>query len=99
MSAFDHHARVDDRGERRELAGGVEAGWQPLLAELDVCLQAIDPGYYVEQVKEKLGVLRVYVVSLGGSERSARCPMRSPGSSSARPLSARTADSRAPGEM
>jgi hypothetical protein len=55
-----------------ELAGGVEPGWQPLLGELDLCLQAIDPGYYVEQVKQKFGALRVYVISLGGSELSAQ---------------------------
>jgi hypothetical protein len=45
------------------LPGGVGPGWQQLLNELDADLQAIDPGYFVEHVKQKLGLLRAYVMS------------------------------------
>jgi hypothetical protein len=35
-------------------------GWYPILARLDTGLAAIDPGYVVQQVKEKFGGLRYY---------------------------------------
>lgn len=33
----------------------VGAGWQTLITELDRKLRAVDPGYVVDQIKEKLG--------------------------------------------
>lgn len=39
---------------------GCSRGWYPIIIELDQALAAIDPGYQVHQVKEKLGGLRVY---------------------------------------
>ncbi|WP_124712842.1 hypothetical protein [Mycolicibacterium nivoides] len=35
-------------------------GWYPIIVELDRQLAAIDPGYTVHQVKQKLSELRVY---------------------------------------
>ena len=35
-------------------------GWYPILNELQARLSAIDPGYEVQQVKEKFGTLRFY---------------------------------------
>ena len=42
-------------------AGSVDVGWLQLLADLHQQLHAIDPGYQVRQVKEKFGMLRVYL--------------------------------------
>jgi hypothetical protein len=39
----------------------VGPGWAGLLDQLDAELRAIDPGYQTVQVKEKFGLLRVYV--------------------------------------
>jgi len=44
---------------------GVDAGWYPLICELDSVLAELDPGYVVQQVKEKFGRLAYYV----GSDR------------------------------
>jgi hypothetical protein len=62
----EHWARMLDTSpfEFPEIPGGVGPGWQSVLDELDGRLQQIDPGYYVEQVKQKFGALRVYVISL-----------------------------------
>ncbi len=37
-----------------------DAGWYPLITELDANLGALDPDYVIEQVKEKFGTLRFY---------------------------------------
>ncbi|WP_052742719.1 hypothetical protein [Mycobacterium nebraskense] len=37
-----------------------DAGWYPIVANLDERLAAIDPDYVVHQVKEKFGALRYY---------------------------------------
>lgn len=47
--------RVDWR--YRNFAG---VGWWPLLEEMHQRLLAVDPGYRLDQVKEKFGLLRVY---------------------------------------
>jgi hypothetical protein len=39
----------------------VGEGWWPILDELDETLAQIDPGYQTVQVKEKFGLLRVYI--------------------------------------
>lgn len=39
----------------------VGAGWQPLIDEIDAKLTELDPGYVVDQIKEKWGGLRFYV--------------------------------------
>lgn len=39
---------------------GTGPGWYPIVVELDRQLAAIDPGYTVHQVKQKLSELRVY---------------------------------------
>ncbi|RAY11641.1 TraR/DksA family transcriptional regulator [Actinomadura craniellae] len=41
----------------------VGRGWHPLLLRLHEELLAVSPGYAVNQVKEKYGTLRVYLVS------------------------------------
>jgi hypothetical protein len=41
-------------------------GWHPLLGALDAQLSLLDPGYRLEQVKEKLGGLRYYAVPTAG---------------------------------
>jgi hypothetical protein len=38
-------------------------GWRPILERLHDRLLAIDPDYRLHQVKEKLGVLRIYAVA------------------------------------
>jgi hypothetical protein len=48
--------RVDHR-----LASSLGAGWWSLLEEMHTRLDAIEPRYRLSQVKEKLGVLRVYL--------------------------------------
>jgi predicted RNA-binding Zn-ribbon protein involved in translation (DUF1610 family) len=40
-----------------------DRGWYPLIVELDRKLTALDPGYIVYQIKQKFGVLRVYIES------------------------------------
>lgn len=37
-----------------------DAGWYPIITELDRRLAAVDPGYELHQVKEKFGCLRYY---------------------------------------
>jgi hypothetical protein len=37
-----------------------EAGWYPILADLETTLSAVDPDYTVLQIKEKFGTLRFY---------------------------------------
>lgn len=39
----------------------VGAGWQPLIDELHARLTELDPGYVVDQIKEKWGGLRYYI--------------------------------------
>ncbi|SLH42161.1 Uncharacterised protein [Mycobacteroides abscessus subsp. massiliense] len=39
---------------------GTGPGWYPIIVELDRQLAAIDPGYTVHQVKQKMSELRVY---------------------------------------
>lgn len=39
----------------------VGKGWWPLLDKLHVDIMKIDPGYRVAQVKEKFGMLRIYL--------------------------------------
>lgn len=46
-----------------ENLGHVGRGWHPLLLRLHEQLLAVRPGYRVNQVKEKYGTLRVYLVS------------------------------------
>lgn len=41
----------------RSLAG---PGWRPILERLHDRLLAIDPNYRLHQVKEKMGILRIY---------------------------------------
>lgn len=40
---------------------GCRAGWYPLIVKLDQDLEAIDPDYELNQVKEKFGTLRYYI--------------------------------------
>jgi hypothetical protein len=42
---------------------GVDAGWYPLICELDSVLAELDPGYVVQQAKEKFGRLAFYASS------------------------------------
>ncbi len=37
-----------------------DAGWYPIIADLDARLTALDPVYQIQQVKEKYGALRFY---------------------------------------
>jgi len=37
-----------------------DAGWYPIIVELDAALANLDPNYEVQQVKEKYGTLRYY---------------------------------------
>lgn len=39
----------------------IEKGWLPLLEELDRKISEINPDYVLDQIKEKFGVLTVYV--------------------------------------
>jgi len=51
---------------------GVGRGWYRLVTELNQALSRLDPGYVVNQVKEKFGGLRYYYEPSGGlSERTA----------------------------
>lgn len=50
-----------------EWENDVGPGWRPLLAEMHAELAAIRPGYETLQVKEKWGVLTVYIK--GGSDK------------------------------
>lgn len=45
----------------RGLMSSANVGWWPLLEEMHARLDAVEPGYRLVQVKEKLGLLRVYV--------------------------------------
>jgi hypothetical protein len=40
-----------------------DRGWYPLIVDLDRQLAALDPGYIVHQIKQKFGVLTVYIES------------------------------------
>lgn len=47
--------------ERRAIcASGVGPGWRPLVERIDREVEALAPGYRVDQVKEKFGTLRFY---------------------------------------
>lgn len=46
--------------ERRGTYPECQAGWYPLILELDAKIDSIEPGYRVDQVKEKFGGLRFY---------------------------------------
>ncbi|SEG68633.1 hypothetical protein SAMN04489712_1098 [Thermomonospora echinospora] len=50
-------------GQIPDSLGEVGRGWHPLLLRLHEQLLAVNPGYRVNQVKEKYGTLRVYLVS------------------------------------
>lgn len=41
-------------------ASNVGVGWHPIIRELEEALNAIDPEYEIQQVKEKFGGLRYY---------------------------------------
>lgn len=43
-----------------------DAGWYPILVQLDEALAAIDPAYELHQVKEKFGTLRFYFCASEG---------------------------------
>jgi hypothetical protein len=51
-----------DRVDRR-FASFAGVGWWPLLEEMHARLEVIEPRYRLSQVKEKLGLLRVYVAN------------------------------------
>jgi hypothetical protein len=40
-----------------------DRGWYPLIVDLDRQLAALDPGYILHQIKQKFGVLTVYIES------------------------------------
>lgn len=44
-----------------DIPGGVGPGWHPIVGEAALALDAIVPGWRCSQVKEKFGLLRVYV--------------------------------------
>jgi hypothetical protein len=44
----------------------VDAGWYPLVIATDQRLAKVDPGYVVQQIKEKFGTLRYYCTPGGG---------------------------------
>jgi hypothetical protein len=44
---------------------GCGKGWYPLIIDLDHRLAALDPTYWVHQVKEKYGTLRYYIAAHG----------------------------------
>jgi hypothetical protein len=46
-----------------------ESGWYDLIRSLDAELSAIDPTYTIYQIKEKFGVLRVYVESSASKKK------------------------------
>lgn len=48
-----------------------DAGWYPIVVEVDQRLSAIDPEYVVHQVKEKFGTLRYYCAPNGEEPSSA----------------------------
>lgn len=39
----------------------VDEGWYQIIVDCDAAVAAIDPGYRIEQIKEKFGGLRYYV--------------------------------------
>lgn len=53
-------AIVESRVDRR-FASCAPAGWWPLIAEMHARLLGIDPDYRLAQVKQKWGLLRVYL--------------------------------------
>ena len=46
--------------ERRGAYPECQAGWYQLILDLDAKISSIEPGYKVDQVKEKFGGLRFY---------------------------------------
>ena len=48
-------------GQIPDWADSVGPGWQPILSTLHEELLSIEPTYYVGQLKEKFGGLRVYL--------------------------------------
>lgn len=54
---------------------GCDAGWYPLICELDSVLAQLDSGYVVRQVKEKFGTLRYYAYSESDMYRGLRNPL------------------------
>jgi hypothetical protein len=54
-SAFD-----DQSSPMMTSANNVGDGWHPILRELEEKLNAIDPDFELQQVKEKFGALRYY---------------------------------------
>lgn len=46
--------------ERRGTYPECQAGWYPIILDLDNKIGSIEPGYRVDQVKEKFGGLRFY---------------------------------------
>lgn len=44
-------------------------GWRPILERLHDRLLAIDPNYRLDQVKEKIGILRIYAATEDYAER------------------------------
>lgn len=46
--------------ERRGTYPECQAGWYPLILDLDNKIGSIEPGYRVDQIKEKFGGLRFY---------------------------------------
>ncbi|WP_079631406.1 hypothetical protein [Mycobacteroides abscessus] len=53
-----------------------DAGWYPIIVQLDEQLAAIDPAYEIHQVKEKFGTLRYYFHASDGIGGEARGRMR-----------------------
>jgi hypothetical protein len=53
-----------------------DAGWYPIICQLDEQLAAIDPTYSVHQVKEKFGTLRYYYATSDAVGDDARAQMR-----------------------
>jgi len=59
--------------EIRNAAVGV--GWIDIVIELDLQLEALDPGYTIQQVKEKFGGLRYYYGPTEGATALTRAAM------------------------
>jgi hypothetical protein len=50
-----------------------DAGWYPILVDLDMQLATLDPDYDVQQIKEKFGTLRFYCsANIDDADASAR---------------------------
>lgn len=62
----DHNGKLVSEEERHYPVGN---GWVPLVLELHEKLVAINPGYEIDQIKEKFGGLRYYVGPVGEEAR------------------------------